>query len=313
MDPLTRACRALAPVLLPLLLLTLPALAGCAGGGAGVARAGNGGATLRIGAIPDQDQSRLVRLYGEVADYLAGRLGVAVVYRPVTDYAAAVTAFRTGDLDAVWFGGFTGAQAREQVPDAVPLAQRDIDAHFRSVFVAHAGSGLAPVHDVAGLRELAGRRFTFGSETSTSGRLMPQWYLARAGVGLDDFADRPGFSGSHDATIREVEAGSFEAGAVNEQVWRASLADGTVDRAKVRAIFTTPPYPDYHWLARPDLDARFGAGFTRRLQRAFLSLDRSQARSREILTLFGARRFVRTTPGEYALTRRAVHQLGLGG
>ena len=171
---------------------------------------------LSIGAIPDQDPEVLQRLYGTVADSMSGALDLEVVYQPVTDYGAAVSLFRTGDLDLVWFGGLTGVQARLQTPGAEPIAQRDIDADFHSVFVVNACTGLAPADD---LRPLAGLRFTYGSETSTSGRLMPQYFLDQACVGPDDFSGQAGFSGSHDKTIDLVQAGTFEGGALNLQVW----------------------------------------------------------------------------------------------
>ena len=92
---------------------------------------------LRIGAIPDQKPEKLNRLYGLVANELSKQLGVDVKYVPVTNYAAAVSAFRTGNLDLVWFGGLTGVQARLQKPGSQVIAQRDIDAKFQSVFIAN--------------------------------------------------------------------------------------------------------------------------------------------------------------------------------
>ena len=171
---------------------------------------------LRIGAIPDQNPEKLNRLYGLVANELSQQLGVTVKYVPVTDYSAAVSAFRTGNLDVVWFGGLTGVQATLLKPGARMIAQRDIDAQFYSVFIANTSSGLKPIRNVKGLSELKGKRFTFGSESSTSGRLMPQYFLSQAGVKLSYFAGgAPGFSGSHDATIALVQSGAYQAGAVN--------------------------------------------------------------------------------------------------
>lgn len=266
---------------------------------------------LRISAIPDQKPEKLNRLYGLVADELGRQLGVKVTYVPVVDYAAAVTAFRTGDLDLVWFGGLTGVQARLQKPGARVLAQRDIDVAFHSVFIANTRSGLQQVRDVKGLSELKGKRFTFGSESSTSGRLMPQYFLAKAGVKLSDFAGgAPGFSGSHDATIALVQSGAYDAGAVNEQVWKSSLHDRKVDRSKVIPIWRTPGYPDYHWIAQPDLDQRFGKGFTGRITQAFVSLRRSNPAQAPILELFGAQQFVPAKADQYDAIEKVGRQIG---
>ena len=266
---------------------------------------------LRIGAIPDQRPEKLNRLYGLVAEDLSQQLGVSVQYVPVTDYTAAITAFRTGNLDLVWFGGLTGVQARLQRPGARVLAQRDIDAAFHSVFIANTASGLKQVRTVNGLVELKGRRFTFGSESSTSGRLMPQYYLGKAGVKLSDFAGgAPGFSGSHDATIALVQSGAFDAGAVNEQVWKSSLREGKVKRDRVVAIWRTPGYPDYHWIAQPGLDQRFGKGFTRRLQLAILNWKPTTPQRKQLLSLFGAQQFTTADPADYGQIEQVGRQIG---
>jgi phosphonate transport system substrate-binding protein len=272
---------------------------------------GQSSRVLRIGAIPDQKPEKLNRLYGLVADELSKQLKVQVRYVPVTDYAAAVSAFRTGDLDLVWFGGLTGVQARLQKPGARVLAQRDIDASFHTIFIANARSGIKPITSVQGLSQLKGKRFTFGSESSTSGRLMPQYFLGQAGVKLNDFAGgAPGFSGSHDATIALVQSGAYEAGAVNEQVWRASLHDGKANRSKVVAIWKTPGYPDYHWIAQGNLDKRFGPGFTSRLQKAILSWRPQDPEQKQILSLFGAQQFTAANPAAYNRIEQVGRQIG---
>ena len=266
---------------------------------------------LRIGAIPDQNPEKLNRLYSLVADELSQQLGVKVAYVPVTDYAAAVSAFRTGSLDLVWFGGLTGVQASLQKPGAQMLAQRDIDAQFYTVFIANARSGLKPIQNQKGLVALKGKRFTFGSESSTSGRLMPQYFLAQAGVKLADFAGgAPGFSGSHDATIALVQSGTYDAGAVNEQVWKSSLRSGKANRSKVVQIWRTPSYPDYLWLGQPNLDQRFGKGFSAKLRQSIISWRSTDPEQKQILSLFGAQQFTTVKPGEYKQIEQVGRQIG---
>lgn len=283
--------------------------------GSGPAIAAPSGApapTLRLSAIPDQNPEKLNRLYPLVAKVLSKQLGVNVRYVPMVDYPAAVTAFRTGDLDLVWFGGLTGVQARLQKPGAKVVAQRDIDANFRSVFIANPTSGLQPFVPQKSLVALKGKRFTFGSESSTSGRLMPQWFLAQAGVKPRDFAGgAPGFSGSHDATIALVQSGAYQAGVVNEQVWKANLRSGKANRNKVFVIWKTPGYPDYHWLAKPDLDRRFGPGFTARLQRAILAWRQNDPDQNKVLELFGAQQFTTAHADDYKRIEEVGRQVGL--
>lgn len=262
---------------------------------------------LKISAIPDQDPARLTAVNEAMAGYLSAEVGRKVEYVPLTDYAAAVSLFKTGDLDMVFFGGLTGVQARLRTPGAVLLAQRDIDSAFRSVFIANAGAGIATVTDVQGLTALKGKRFTFGSESSTSGRLMPEYFLDQAGLAsASDFSGPPGFSGSHDKTVELVQAGTYEAGALNLQVWRKRKEEGTVDLTKVTEVLVTPPYHDYHWMAGPETDGRFGEGFTDKLSGALLALDHADPAQARILDLYGATRFIATDAANY----EAIEQIG---
>lgn len=275
-------------LLMPLLLLVLSALIiGCKKGDGGAAK------PFTISAIPDQDPERLQRLYGSLATYLSKELGVPVKYRPVTDYTASVTAFKVGELDMVWYGGLTGVQARLQVPGAHALAQRDIDEQFHSVIIVNKDSGIT---DLPGLK---GHTFTFGSESSTSGRLMPQHFLAEAGIQLGDFKGEAGFSGSHDKTIKLVAAGAYDAGVLNEQVWKKRSEEGAPEIERVSAIWTSPPYHDYHWVLHPSTTARYGADFAAKVKAALFKLDAKNPEHKAILDLFGAARFIATEDANY--------------
>jgi phosphonate transport system substrate-binding protein len=282
-------------------LALVPLLAPLTGGsGAGLlpalAQQSQGLKVLRISAIPDQKPEKLNRLYPLVAQELSQQLGVTVKYVPMVDYPAAVSAFRTGDL---------------QKSGAKVVAQRDIDASFNSIFIASTRSGLQPFRQQKGLTSLKGRRFTFGSESSTSGRLMPQYFLTQAGVKLSDFAGgAPGFSGSHDATIALVSSGAYDAGVVNEQVWLSSLKDGKANPTKVIALWKSPGYQDYHWIAQPNLDQRFGKGFSSRLTKAILAWRPSDPKQKQILELFGAQKFVPASASFYGRIEQVGRQIG---
>ena len=263
-----------------------------------------------IGAIPDQDPEILQRRFELLASYLSAQLDVPVEYKAVTDYAASVTAFRVGDLDMVWFGGLTGVQARLQVEGAQALVQREIDENFHSVFIATKASGIEPFEGIAGLEQIKDRTFTFGSDSSTSGRLMPQYFLNQAGVTLDDFKGEPGFSGAHDATIELIEAGSFEVGALNENVWNSRVEAGEVDLDKVQVIWRTPSYHDYHWVVRPDLAERYGEDFSEKVAQAFINLDPGVTEHKEILDLFSAEKFIVTSNDNYAQIEAVGREIG---
>ena len=258
--------------------------------------------TLKIGAIPDQNQDILNKRFDSFSNYLSKQLKVKVEYIPVINYVAAVTGFRTKDLDLVWFGGLTGVQARLQTPNAVIIAQRNIDKEFKSVFIVNKRLKIGTITDSKGLKKLKNLRFTFGSENSTSGRLMPEFFLNKAGLQVKDFkSKRAGFSGSHDATLALVNSGAFDAGVLNKQVWENNLKNNTKRTNNVTVFFITPEYVDYHWLAQGNLDDKFREGFTKELKSAILNLEVNNPSHKNILDMFNAKKFIIADESQYKM------------
>ncbi|MDN3520363.1 putative selenate ABC transporter substrate-binding protein [Halomonas ramblicola] len=225
-------------------------------------------------AIPDEDETRLQERFQAVADYLAEELDVEVRFVPVTSYAASVTAFRNNQVQLAWFGGFTGVQARQLVPGSRAIAQGVEDPEYKSYVIANRATGLEPHDGDSAPEALRGLTFSFGSRSSTSGRLMPEYFLRRdLGAAPEELFERVGFSGNHSRTIAVVQSGAYQAGVVSYKAWENEVASGSVDDERVRVIWETPPYPDYQWTVRGDIDERFGDGFTDRLQQALLDMD----------------------------------------
>lgn len=256
-------------------------------------------------AIPDQDEARLVERFSRVADYLGKELGVEVRYVPVKSYAAAVTAFRNDDVQLAWFGGLSGVQARLQVPDSRAIAQGYEDQFFVSYFIAHTDTGLQPGDQLSDA--LRGKRFTFGSKGSTSGRLMPEFFLREHfGEAPEQIFSRVGFSGDHSATIALVQSGAWDVGAVNYKVWEDEVAQGLVDPEKVQVIWKSPTYLDYHWVIRGDVDQRFGEGFADRVQATLLAIN-----DRALLDAFPREKFVAASNSDYQAIEDTAAAIGL--
>ena len=261
------------------------------------------GKVLAIAGVPDQNASAIARKYEVLTGYLSEELGVDVEYVPTLSYAAAVTGFEQGDIQMAWFGGLTGVQARLAVPGSRAIAQRPRDEEFHSKFIVQADV------EAEGLGDLKGLTFTFGSESSTSGHLMPRYFLRQAGIDPDsEFNGPPSYSGSHDKTWKLVEGGAFQAGVLNEAVWDRAVEEGRVDISKVRVLVITPSFYDYNWTIRGDLDDRFGEGFSGRLRDALLSIDDEQA---EILELFSTDSFIASDNGNYDSIRGVAESLGI--
>jgi phosphonate transport system substrate-binding protein len=228
---------------------------------------------LRYTAIPDQNSTELMQKFAPLTEYLARELEVKVQYVPARDYQATVEMFRNGDVHLAWYGGLTGVQARNAVPGARAIAQGHVDPEYYSYFIAHASTGLERSEEFP--QAIADLNFTFGSESSTSGRLMPEYFIKQAtGKSPQEFFSQPfGFSGSHDKTIELVGAGRYQAGVVNYKVYQKRVESGAVDPQQVRVIWKTPFYADYNFTAHPELEKLFGTGFTERLQKALVDID----------------------------------------
>lgn len=227
--------------------------------------------TFVFTAIPDQDESRLKERFDKVAAYLSDALDVPVKYIPVKSYPAAVTAFRNNQVQLAWFGGLSGVQARNAVEGSRAIAQGAEDPLFETYFIAHSSTGLKASDSFPG--GIAGMTFTFGSKGSTSGRLMPEFHIREnLGKSPDKAFEKVGFSGDHSKTIALVQSGAYQVGAVNFQVWKKELEAGIVDPAKVSVIWQTPPYPDYQWSIRGDVDERWSEGFTEKVTQALVDM-----------------------------------------
>jgi len=258
-------------------------------------------AVLRVSAIPDESPTELARKAAPLMKYLEGKLGMKVEYTPVTDYAAAVEALVNKKIDLAWFGGFTFVQAHlRSGGKMLPLAQREEDEKFRSVFITSDPA-------IKALADLKGRDLSFGSQSSTSGHLMPRSFLLQAGLDPDKDFKRVAYSGAHDATVAAVAAGKVQAGALNISVWDRLVAEKKVDTDKLRVFYTTPPYYDYNWTVHAEMPA----ALRDKLSAAFLSLSRDTAEGKEILELQRATRFIPSKVDNYKGIEAAAKSAGL--
>lgn len=261
-------------------------------------------APFNFTAIPDEDETKLRQRFDKVAAYLAAKTGVEVKYVPVKSYAAAVTAFRNDQVQLAWFGGLSGVQARKLVPGAEAIAQGEEDTQFVTYFVANAATGLKPTTEFP--KEIAGKSFTFGEKGSTSGRLMPEFHVRKVLGHPDKAFSRVGFSGDHSRTLALVQSGAYEVGAVNFAVYEKDVKAGTVDPTKVVVIWKTPPYPDYQWTVRGDVDARWGAGFKEKVRTALLGMS-----DPDLLASFPRKKFIPAKNSDYGPIEETGKEIGL--
>lgn len=257
--------------------------------------------SLKVSAIPDESPTELQRKFAPLGKYLESEIGIKVEFIPVTDYAAVVEALAAKKIDMAWLGGFTFVQARLRTGNANPIIQREEDRVFTSKFIANAASG------INGLADLKGKTFTFGSVSSTSGSLMPRYFLLQNKLVPEKDFRRVAYSGAHDATALQVESGKVDAGVLNASVWEKLVEGRKVDLAKVKVIWTTPTYYDYNWTVRGDLNR----ALVKKLTDAFLKLDARNPAHKVILDLQRASKFIASHPDNYKGIESAARAAGL--
>jgi phosphonate transport system substrate-binding protein len=257
---------------------------------------------FRVTTIPEEAATEQVRKFTPIANYLEKRLGMKVEFTPVTDYPAAVEALVNKKVDLVWFGGFTYVQAQiRSGGKIVPLAQREEDTKFQSVFITKTDSG------IKALADLKGKQISFGSQSSTSGHLMPRHFLLQANLNPEKDFRRIAYSGAHDATIASVVSGKVDAAALDITVWRKFVSENKVDTKAVDVFYTTAPYFNYNWSMHADSPADLRA----KVQKALTDLDPATAEGKEILQLNRASRYITTTPDNYKGIEAAGRSAGL--
>lgn len=264
--------------------------------------------TLRFSAIPNQNSTELKAKFDPMAAHLSTELGVPVEFVPSSDYKASVDMFKNGQIQLAWFGGVTGVQARAAVPGAQAIVQGREDTAFQSFFIASKDSGLE-LSDTfpAALGKL---KFAFGAETSTSGRVMPAWFIKQqTGASAEAFfTEKPIFTGSHDKTCELVEAGQVQAGVVDYTVYNKRVAAGTTNPDACRVIWKTPTFPDYNFTAHPALESDFGPGFTKKLQATLIAMT---TKNPDLLKAFPREALIEATNAEYTPVEEVCRELGL--
>ncbi len=269
---------------------------------AGAASVASAQQTFRVTTIPEEAATEQLRKFGPLVKYLERKLGMKVEFTPVNDYPAAVEALVNKQVDLVWFGGFTHVQAQlRSGGKIVPIAQREEDAQFRSVFITQTDSGIRQLSD------LKGKTVSFGSQSSTSGHLMPRSFLLAAGIDPERDFKRIAYSGAHDATIASVVSGKVDAAALDITVWRKFVDEKRVDTSKVNVFYTTPPFYNYNWSVHADMPAVL----RERVTQALLDLSPNDPEGKEILTLNRATRYIPTRAENYKGLEAAARSAGL--
>ena len=266
--------------------------------------------TFYLSAIPDEKITDQKVKFDKLASYLTESLGVETEFVFSKDYADSVTKFKNGEVHLVWFGGLSGVQARMAVPGSQAIAQGKADPKYKSYIIANKSTGLEPAEEFP--QAIKGMTFTFGSPGSTSGRLMPTYFIMQnnGGVHPDEwFSEKPGFqmSGGHVATANAVADGTYQTGGINYKTYDSLVESDPKIAQNTVKIWTTPFYADYNFTIHPDVENAFGEGFVKKAQDALIAAPAGS----DALKAINRESIIRATNEDFDGIKDTAIQMGL--
>jgi len=205
---------------------------------------------LRVGVLPDKDYKKLQTQYAPLLNYISEKTGIKSQLVIPDSYEHLSILFHQAKIDIAFFGGVT-FMLSQQRDGAIPLVTRDVDLRFTSSFL------VAKESIATSLKDLKGARFSFGSKLSTSGHLMPRYFMTRDNIQVDTFFSSVSYSGAHDKTALAVQNGDVDAGVANSITIRDMFKNKQLSTQKVKILWETPNYPDYVWVAQAGIDKVF--------------------------------------------------------
>lgn len=255
---------------------------------------------LRAAVLPDQQQQTSRSRFEPLIEYLSRQTGIRIELLVAEDYVDLVNKFKNDELDLALFGGFSFLLANEN-QQAEPLVMRDIDRHFTSYFISQAGV------DASNVIDFQKKRFAFGSRYSTSGHLMPRYFLMRRNIIPEEFFSEVIYSGQHDATIKLIDEGKADLGVANGVIVDQMYQSGKIDESRIKILSKTPLYSDYVWVTQSKLPE----SIKDRLLDAFLSLSFENPEHRKIFDSVGGKAYYPASIVDYIALEAIARQLQL--
>lgn len=253
--------------------------------------------TILFGAVAYD--LKVLSLWEGMREHFRGQ-GVALDFALFSSYERQVEALLDGHIDVAYDDPLAHVRVKRRTEGrSVTLGMRDIDRDFTTKILVRRDAG------IRALTDLHDRTVAVGSRDAVKSRILPLFFLKRAGVAIDKMTLLPFESdlGKHGDTLRsELDAlaalhdGRAQAAAVGCLVWQAELAAGRIDPHKVETLWTTPAY-DHHALdAMGSIPEEKAKGLTRVL----FEMRWNNPKHRKFLEVEGHRQWVAGRDEGYA-------------
>ncbi len=230
---------------------------------------------LRFGLIVAQEAEQTFERMGVLQTYFSKTLGHEVEFLPMTNTSVLIEAMRANKIDVGTAGAFTyivaskafGAQA------IVTTAAADGNPrYYKSCLITRASSKLMNIEDV--IKNAQNITLSWAYPTSTSGHLVPRYYLQQRGVMPDDFKE-VFTSTDHTATFFSVVSGKVDVAAVIYSALDRYEKLGKVKKGELRIIWESEPIAPSPVFVRKGLDA----ALVKQIQQAYLDVEKNDPKA----------------------------------
>ena len=215
---------------------------------------------LKLCVHPYLSASELIKRYTPLAEYLGRQLGRPVMLEIGSSYDAHIHRIANGIVDIAFMGPASYVKLTSQ------YGKRPLLAAFKTkegkFFYGHIM--VRKDSPVTSLAQLKGKRFVFGDRESTMSHFVPRHMLLKAGVDVKLFS-QTSYVANHDNIALGILAGTFDAGAVKEEVFLHYKPQG------LRSLARSGPITDHVFIARAGLPQ----GTVQALRKAILQLSDS--------------------------------------
>jgi len=224
-------------------------------------------------------------------NYLSKKTGLNIKTKALTRYGNIIDNFVSAGLDAAFFGSFTYTLAHTKLgvePIARPESVEGISTYHGLIFV-RIESGIKRAED------MRGKIFVFVDRATTAGYLLPLAYFKENGIeDYHTFLKETYFAGAHENAIYDVLNKKADIGAAKNTVFERLASEDSRIRTELVFLARSPDVPENGLAVREGLKN----AVKKKLKETLLNMDKDRE-GIEVLTKFGATRFIETKNADY--------------
>ena len=261
------------------------------------------GKPLIIGLIPEQNIFRQIERYEPLASYVSKKIGVKIKLKVLTRYGNIIDNFVSEGMDGAFFGSFTYSLAHAKLGVEVLARPENAEgiSSYHGLIIVRKDSLIKTAAD------MRGKRFAFVDKATTAGYLLPMAYFKKHGIGdYRAYLKEAYFTGTHEDAIYDVLNKKADIGAAKNTVFeRLAKTDERLIN-ELLILEKSPDVPENSLAVRKDLDNSLKI----KLKETLLNMHNDPV-GKNVLSKFGARRFIETTDKDYEPVFTYARDIGL--